>query len=135
MWHDLERLCAAQGIGFRKPSKFPRGSILGARIVAANQDAPWIGAFIRAIYTANFCDDVDIGSPSVIAQHLAALDQDADAVLKTAASPTTKAALRTLTDTAIAKGIFGAPTGLVDNELFWGNDRLDAALAQATTPL
>jgi len=42
-----------------------------------------------------------------------------------------KAALRRNTEDATARGIFGAPSFLVDDELFWGNDRLDDAIAWA----
>src|SRR5690606_3418230 len=48
MWRDLERICAAQGIVFRKPSSFPRTSVAGARIVAAHAGEAWVPGFVRA---------------------------------------------------------------------------------------
>ena len=48
-----------------------------------------------------------------------------------AASPEAKEGLRRQTERAAPLGIFGAPTAVVGNELFWGNDRLDDAIAWA----
>ena len=60
MWRDVERICGRLGVPFRKPSVFPRSGLVAARIACQHADAPWIGAFVRAVYTANFADDRDI---------------------------------------------------------------------------
>ena len=52
-------------------------------------------------------------------------------MLGRAASPENKQRLKRCGDEAIARGIFGAPSFLVGDELFWGNDRLDQAVAWA----
>jgi 2-hydroxychromene-2-carboxylate isomerase len=131
MWRDMERICADAGLVFHKPSNFPRGSILAARVAAAHAGATWIGPFVRAVYTANFAEDRNIGEAAVIADILAGLGQDAEGVIATAQSPDGKAALRAHTDEAQARGLFGAPSLLVGDELFWGHDRLDQAIAWA----
>jgi 2-hydroxychromene-2-carboxylate isomerase len=65
----------------------------------------------------------------VIADILRALGQDADAILALAQSDDNKAQLRAQTEQAKTLGIFGAPSFVTgDGELFWGNDRLEAAL-------
>lgn len=132
MWRDMERICAAAALPLQKPSSFPRGSMLAARICAAHADADWIGDFVRAVYTANFAEDLDIGAADVIGPVLQALGQDAAAIIDSAGTPETKQALRDLTDDAIARGIFGAPSFTVGDELFWGHDRMDMALTEAT---
>ena len=132
MWRDMERICAEQGLAFRKPSAFPRGSLLAARVVCAHPDAPWLGDFIRAVYEANFTRDAEIGTPQVVADCLRACGTDPAPALAAADSDPAKSALRAQTDAALAKGIFGAPTCIVGGELFWGNDRLDAAVMHAT---
>jgi len=53
-------------------------------------------------------------------------------VLERATSNDTKERLRQRSDEAVARGIFGAPTFLIGNELYWGNDRLEDALAYCT---
>ena len=132
MWRDLARICAAEGLPLRQPSAFPRGSLLAARVACAASDEPWIGAFVRAIYTANFALDRPIGEPEVVATALRELGVDADAWLTRAGTAETKDKLRAQTETAIARGIFGAPAMTVGDELFWGNDRLEEAVAHAS---
>lgn len=131
MWTDMERCCADLGLPFRKPSSFPRGSLLAARVAAAHADAPWAGDFVRAVYHANFADDRDIANDDVIAALLSEIGQDAQAVTAAAIAPEGKAALRTATEEAQAQGLFGAPSFVVDGALFWGNDRLEQALRHA----
>lgn len=131
MWRDLERLCEAQGIDFKRPSDFPRGSLLAARVACAFDDAPWVGAFIRKVYHANFARDLDVSQPQVIVELLTDLGQDARAVIDAAQAPANKDVLKALTKDAADRGVFGAPTMTVGEELFWGNDRLDAAIAWA----
>ncbi|MEM7723516.1 MAG: 2-hydroxychromene-2-carboxylate isomerase [Pseudomonadota bacterium] len=128
MWRDLERVCTAQGLPFRRPSRFPRGSLLATRIAFAYADAPWVGDFIRAVFQASFGEDVEIGQSEVIGAILAGLGQDAETVFARAAEPAVKSGLRAQTEAALGHGIFGAPSFRVGDELFWGNDRLDAAM-------
>lgn len=131
MWRDMARICAASDLPFHKPATFPRGSMLAARICAAHADAQWIGDFVRAVYSANFAEDLDVGAPEVIGPVLEALGQDAASIIDNAATPETKQALRDLTEDAIARGIFGAPSFTVGDELYWGHDRMDMALKHA----
>ena len=89
--------------------------------------------FIRAVYRANFVVDTDIAEPVVIGSCIAGAGQDPDAVLAQAETPASKQKLREQTDEAMRIGIFGAPTAVVGGELFWGNDRLEDAVAWAKT--
>lgn len=134
MWRDLARICADAGLPLRQPSAFPRGSLLAARVACAADDEGWVGAFVRAIYTANFAADRPIGEPAVVAEALRAVGVDPPPWLARAAEPTAKARLRANTEEAQARGIFGAPTLTVGDEIFWGNDRLEAGLASVRGP-
>jgi 2-hydroxychromene-2-carboxylate isomerase len=125
MWRDLERLCAAHGIPFRRPSRFPRGSLVAC--FAASE--PWAPDFVRAVYHANFAQDREIDRPETVAAILEGLGQPAAPLLARAESPEAKDRLRAATEEARRLGIFGAPTVVVGEELFWGNDRLEAAIA------
>ncbi|MFN8643839.1 MAG: DUF924 family protein [Candidatus Binatia bacterium] len=131
MWRDLERICAAAGLPLRRPSAFPRGSLLAARVASAAAGEAWVGAFVRAIYTANFAADRPMGEPAVVAAALRDVGVDAAAWLARAEDAAGKQRLRANTDEAQARGIFGAPTLTVGDELFWGNDRLEEAVARA----
>jgi len=128
MWRDLERVCAGSGLPFRRPSVFPRNGLLAARICAVSTGEAWLAAFIKAVYRSNFERDQDIADPEVVAHCLEQTGQVPEPLLALAAEARAKDALRRLTDEAISRGIFGAPTFVAGAELFWGNDRLEAAV-------
>ena len=132
MWRDLERICTALRLPFVQPKVFPQNTLLAARtaLVALKQD--WGEDYCRSLYRAEFGEGRDIGKPENVAAVLTALGQDADAVMAEAQSDAIKAALRAQTAEAQRLGIFGAPSfTTADGELFWGNDRLEAALEWA----
>jgi 2-hydroxychromene-2-carboxylate isomerase len=131
MWRDLERVCGEAGLAWRPPSTFPRNSVLAARVALVGCEQGWCPAFSRAVYRANFVDDRDIADRGVIAEILAGLNLDADAIFAQIQAPSQKAVLRSRTDRAVSLGIFGAPSFTIGGELFWGGDRLDQALAWA----
>ena len=131
MWKDMERTCAKLGVPFRRPSKFPRPSLLATRIALALEPSPALVAeFVRRVYLANFHDDADTTSNDVIRGILQSMAlPDSDAVLERATATETKDRLRARSEEAVARGIFGASTFLIGSELYWGNDRLEDALA------
>ncbi|HEY8157013.1 MAG TPA: 2-hydroxychromene-2-carboxylate isomerase [Myxococcota bacterium] len=129
MWRDLARLCEELQLPLVRPSRFPRGSLIAARVACAFAGEPWLPAFVRAVYHANFARDEDIATPAVIARCLADVGQRAEPLLEAAQTETVKAKLRAQGEEAERLGIFGAPSFVVGRELFWGNDRLESALA------
>jgi 2-hydroxychromene-2-carboxylate isomerase len=129
MWRDLERICAAEGLPFRRPSRFPRSGLLAARVACRFAGEPWLPAFVREVYAANFGRDEEIGDPAVVAGCLERAGEAPAPLLEAAEGAEAKAALRAQTEQARQLGIFGAPSFLAGGELFWGNDRLEAALA------
>jgi len=131
MWRDLERVCAKHGLPLRRPTAFPRNGLRAARVATVAADEGWAGAFVPAAYRANFAEDRDVADPAVLRALVASLGRDPDDVLARAESGPVKDALRARTAEAERLGIFGAPTVVVDGELFWGNDRLEDAVAWA----
>lgn len=131
MWRDMERVCEGLDIPLRRPTVFPRNGLLAARVVCAHSEEPWVPGFVRAIYRANFADDADISNATVVERCLTEQGQDAAAVLAAAQTPAAKDQLKSQTAAAMELGIFGAPSFVVGRELFWGNDRLEDALAWA----
>jgi 2-hydroxychromene-2-carboxylate isomerase len=129
MWRDLERICDAHGLPFQRPSQFPRNGLLAARIVCRFSKESWTPAFVRAVYHANFAENQDIADRSVIAACLRSVNRDAETVLDAAGSAETKTMLREQTERVVGLGIFGAPSFIAGQELFWGNDRLEEALS------
>jgi len=132
MWRDLARLCGAQGLPLKRPSQFPRGSLLAARVACRFADEPWMGEFVRRVYSANFVRDLDISSPFVIGEILSQVGQTPAEIMKAAQAQETKDAFRVQNERAVALGLVGAPSYAVDGEVFWGGDRLEAALDWAT---
>jgi len=130
MWRDLERVCESVGIPFRRPAVFPRNSVLATRIACFFSEEPWLAEFVRRTFFENFVNDRDISDAAVVGSILETVGQPAD-LISSAQSPKAKAKLRTVIDHAVSKGIFGAPSFVVGSELFWGNDRLESAIAWA----
>jgi 2-hydroxychromene-2-carboxylate isomerase len=133
MWRDLERLCLKYDLPWRKPSTFPRHTVLAARAACALDRDPRQGECIRALFRANFALDRDVSDPEVVADAIRSCGLDGTAIVACAGSPEVKAALRANTERARAAGMFGAPNCLVGDELFFGQDRIADAIAWATS--
>lgn len=131
MWRDMERSCAKYGIPFSRPTRFPRDGLLAARIscLANATSEPWLTDFVRAVFRANFAEDREIGDPDEVRAILDALGQPGADLIERAQTPQNKQRLRDQTRRAGELGIFGAPSFVVGGELFWGDDRLEDALA------
>jgi 2-hydroxychromene-2-carboxylate isomerase len=132
MWRDVERVCAGQGLAFRRPDPFPQSGLLAARVALTAAVARVRPAFSRRVYQAQFAEGRPIAEEATIATILSALKLDAEAVLHESRNPMVKERLRAETAEAMRLHLFGAPSFVTHGgELFWGNDRLDAALAWA----
>lgn len=128
VWRDMERLCARHGLPWRQPTTFPRATTLPMKVAAAHADADWIGPCCRAFMSRNFAHDEDIHTEAQVAAVLHGLGLDAAALMAHATAGEGRHCLREATARAQARGVFGAPTFFVGDEMFWGNDRLDDAL-------
>jgi 2-hydroxychromene-2-carboxylate isomerase len=84
------------------------------------------------VFAANYAEQKDISDDATLRAILEALGVDADAAIEVANAPANKDALKRQTEAAMARGLFGAPSFVVGDELFWGNDRLETAIAWAT---
>ena len=127
MWRDVERICDDLGLAFARPDPFPQNSLIAARLALAVGE-PQRAAFTRAVYAAQFGEARQIAEKETLAAILARLGLDAEAHFARASSEEIKTELKEQTDEAKRLGIFGAPAFIACEELFWGNDRLDAAL-------
>src|SRR5437868_827176 len=106
MWRDLERLCQKHALPWRRPSVFPRNSVLAARVASCAGAA--IGPLTRAIFRANFADDRDIADPDVLREIIDSSGADGRRLIEAAQAPDAKARLRDNTAEAQRLGIFGA---------------------------
>ena len=124
---DMERCARLYGIPFRLPSKFPIASQAPARTVYSleQEGSGRQEAAVLALYRAYMVDDRDISSPEVTADVAASIGLDRHKVLDVIADPVMKERLKTETETAIQRGVFGSPYLFVDGEPFWGCDRME----------
>jgi len=134
MWRDVERRCDVLGLPFRRPDLFPQNGLLPGRVVTALGQHELVPALVCRLYRMNFVDNRDLSQQETLRDALTDVGLDAEHWLAEAKSDATKQALRQSGERAAALGIFGAPSFTVGDELFWGEDRLDQALAHADVP-
>jgi 2-hydroxychromene-2-carboxylate isomerase len=131
MVRDMERLAAERGLRFAMPEPFPQNSLTAARVALVGAEEGWVAPFTRAVYTAEFADGAQIADKGVLAAILDGLRLDSKRIMARIDEPEIKDRLKRQTAQAQERGIFGAPSFLVGTELFWGDDRLEHALAFA----
>ena len=119
---DLERWAAYWGVPYRFPSRFPTQSLRAMRVYVALPE-PLRDAYRDAVFRAYWADDRDITDDAVLASCIGDESAARDALAR-ATSDDVKAELRRETEHAAARGVFGVPTFVVGDELFWGQDRL-----------
>ena len=124
---DVLRSARFHGVPFRMPTVFPISTQAPARAFywLTDRDPAAARQLAAALYRAYFVDDVNISNPSDTAKVAASLGHDEAAVLAALEDPAIKLRLKTETESAIARGVFGSPFIFVDDEPFWGVDRLD----------
>ncbi len=109
-----------------EPRYFPTAESLAAGVVIAARDS---GAEVlelsAAILRAVWAEERDIAEPETLRALAGEVGLDGDRLLDAAASDEVRRAYQADTEEAIARGVFGAPTYLLEDEIFWGQDRLD----------
>lgn len=138
MWRDIERRAARHGVPFVAAPAWPTDpELLANRIaIVASRDG-WCEDYTRASFRAWYLDAMALGSRECLAHVLRPLGRDVDATIAAADAPAIADALAAQTDAARSFGIFGSPAFVADGEMFWGDDRLEEAIAWAagTHPL
>ena len=133
MWRDIERRAARYGIGYRKPSVYPPNSLPAARVALLAAREGWCRAFAEKVFALHWTEDRAIGTDDNLNTALRSLGKDPDSVRTSSQSVQNKEALKAQTDQARELRIFGSPSFIVGDELFWGDDRLDDAVEWAAT--
>ena len=132
VWEDMPRQCRKYHLPWQQPSQFPRRQLLPTRVALLVEEQPWMGVYCRRIMQMNFAQDRDIDNADAVGEALAGLGAPIDALIQQATDESTKQRLRQRSDDARARGIFGAPSFFVGTSMYWGNDRMDDALADAS---
>jgi 2-hydroxychromene-2-carboxylate isomerase len=122
MGRNTARKAALLGIPMNAPVHHPFNPLLALRVSAlpASEDerARAISALMRAVWV----DRQHVSEPAVVARVLDAAGLAGAQLVEEARGDAAKARLRADTETAIARGVFGVPTMIVGDELFWGYD-------------
>jgi 2-hydroxychromene-2-carboxylate isomerase len=127
MGTDLARFARRYGVPFGFNPYFPINTLTMMRLatgVARSRPADF-DLFLGAIFPAMWVDGKNLGSAEVLMETLRASGLPANEIVAMASDPAVKDALKAETENAVARGIFGAPSIFVDDELFFGQDRLD----------
>ncbi|MCC6765791.1 MAG: 2-hydroxychromene-2-carboxylate isomerase [Deltaproteobacteria bacterium] len=124
MVHDVRRWVRHYGLPFHMPSVFPVNTIRALRTAVAALEEGTFAAYHHAVMQAYWANDQDIGDGETLASIATAAGLDGARLVARAEEPSIKEGLKANTDEAIRRGVFGAPTFFVGDEMFWGNDRL-----------
>ncbi|MFJ7313631.1 2-hydroxychromene-2-carboxylate isomerase [Pseudomonas sp. NPDC098747] len=127
MFQDLDRYAKRYGVTLKFNPHFPINTLLLMRAVTGIQlhQPERFQAFIDCLFTALWVEGQNLNDPATVAAVLSEQGFEADDVLALANDETVKAVLKDNTETAVKRGVFGAPTLFVGNQMFFGQDRLD----------
>ena len=131
-WRDIGRRAARLGIEFKGPAPYPvDAELLALRVGVLAASQGWCADYTQATFRAWFLENKPSGTAANVAEILTALGRPASAAMTDARAPATDALLKAATDEARQRGVFGSPSFVVGNEVFWGDDRLDEAMEWA----
>ena len=127
LFKDLNRYARAYGVPLAMNPHFPINTITLMRIDVALSLAgdTRLDAYRTAVFNGVWAEQKNMGDPATVAAVLAPAGFAADELLEMASDPQVKETLKTWTQEAVERGVFGAPTFFVGGEMFWGQDRLD----------
>jgi 2-hydroxychromene-2-carboxylate isomerase len=123
---DLQRWARRHRLPFRMPTRFPIKTSPALRGALAMRRFGKEWAFMEAIFAAYWeRDDASVAELEGLRPVAEALGVDADRFAALSESDEVRQELIAETDGGLARGVFGAPTFVVGQEIFWGKDRMD----------
>jgi len=130
MFQDLDRYARRYGVPLKFNPHFPINTLMLMRAVTGMQlrHPQRFLAFVDCLFKALWVDGRSLDEPATVAAVLNQNGFDPDEVLALTAEEEIKAALKVNTEKAVQRGVFGAPSMFVDDQLFFGQDRLDFVL-------
>ena len=127
MLQDLQRYARRYGVDFAHNPHFPINTLLlmrGATGVQMTMPERF-GAYVDAVFHAMWVEPKNLNDPATVGAVLQNAGFDAAGLLALASAQEVKDRLKAVTQEAVERGVFGAPTMFVGDQMFWGQDRLD----------
>ncbi|MCL9801608.1 2-hydroxychromene-2-carboxylate isomerase [Pseudomonas sp. AKS31] len=127
MFEDLDRYAKRYGVPLRFNPHFPINTLMLMRAVTGIQlrQPERFQAFIDCLFTALWVEGRSLDEPETVAAVLSDHGFDPLEVLALSNDESVKAVLKDNTETAVKRGVFGAPSMFIGKQLFFGQDRLD----------
>ncbi|MGB2248132.1 MAG: 2-hydroxychromene-2-carboxylate isomerase [Alcanivorax sediminis] len=125
MMRDLARYAQRYQVSLNMNPHFPVNTLMPMRIVTAAIGTPELNAVVKALYDAMWKSPCKLSETEELTRVLSEAGLDAEHWLSRAADESVKDTLKANTEAAVKRGVFGAPTLFVGNEMFFGQDRLD----------
>ena len=126
---DCELVSKKLNIDFKFNSKFPLATVKLMR-GCLTLEGEQLNKYIKVIFDAYWKDDIDISDNANLSSLLAKIDINIDDFNTKTEDEEIKERLKKLTNDAFKKNIFGAPTFVVNNKNFWGQDRIEFAIEE-----
>jgi len=127
MMTDLKRFASRYGVPFVHNPNFPINTLLLMRGAAGMQmhQPDRLADYMAAMWQAMWVDGKNMNDPVTVGGVLQAAGFDPGSVVALTGRQDVKDQLKAVTQEAVARGVFGAPTMFVGDHMFWGQDRLD----------
>ena len=122
---DLPRFTRRYNVELNFNPHFPINTLNLMRGAIAAQRLGCFDSYVDAVYEAVWIDGKNMGELEMVARTLTDKGLDAEALMQLSQDPGVKAQLISCTEAAVARGVFGAPTLFMGDEMYFGQDRLD----------
>lgn len=136
VFQDLARFAQRYGVPLQRNPFFPINTLMLMRAATgyAMHQPDRLQTYLAVVFDAIWVQGLNLNDPAVVSQVLSGAGLDAAQVLEWCAEAEVKAQLKNTTDEAVRRGVFGAPTCFVGDEMFFGQDRLDFVRAALQAP-
>ena len=125
MFEDMARFARRYGVALNVNPHFPINTLYLMRGAIAELEDGDIDAYNRAMFEAIWVHGKNMNDTVAVGMVLSEAGYDPEAFLERISRDQVKAALKSASEAAVARGVFGAPTMFVGEEMFFGQDRLE----------
>jgi len=130
---DMQRYANRYGVTLNQNPFFPINTLHLMRGATAYQGTADFERYLTTVFNAMWIDELDMGQPEVVGKVMTKGGFDPAEVMAKASDPAVKEQLKKATEEAVSRGVFGAPTFFVGDDMFFGQDRLEWVEAAASS--